>query len=68
IDLRKAFESGGQFIATSHNPEAILQFSDENTFVLFRKSHLEPTITRPLSDVQAGGDLVTALITGDLEP
>ena len=68
MDLRKAFQSGGQFIATSHNPEAILQFSDENTFVLHRKSHLEPTVVRPLSDLNVGGDLVTALITGDLEP
>jgi ABC-type cobalamin/Fe3+-siderophores transport system ATPase subunit len=66
IALRKAFQSGGQFIATSHNPEAILSFSDENTFVLLRKSHFEPTIARPLSEMHTGGNLVTALITGDL--
>ena len=48
LALRKAFQSGGQFIATSHNPEAIRRFSDENTLVLYRKSHLEPTIVRPL--------------------
>jgi predicted ATPase len=67
IALRKAFQSGGQFIATSHNPEAILRFSDDNTFVFHRKSHLEPTIVRPLSEFQVNGDLATALITGDLE-
>jgi energy-coupling factor transporter ATP-binding protein EcfA2 len=66
--LRQAFQSGGQFIATSHNPEAIRRFSDENTIVLFRKSHLEPTIARPLNELQVNGDLVGALIRGDVEP
>ena len=68
LALRKAFQSGGQFIATSHNSEAIRRFSDENTLVLFRKSHLEPTIVRPLKDLQVSGDLVGALIRGDMEP
>jgi energy-coupling factor transporter ATP-binding protein EcfA2 len=66
--LRQAFQSGGQFIATSHNSEAISRFSDENTVVLFRNSHLEPTIARPLSELQVNGDLVGALIRGDVEP
>ena len=68
LALRKAFQAGGQFIATSHNPEAIAAFSDENTFVLYRKSHLEPTIVRPLSELQVRGDLVSALVRGDVEP
>jgi predicted ATPase len=68
LALRKAFQSRGQFIATSHNPEAIRRFSDENTLVLHRRSHLEPTMVRPLSDMKVGGDLVGALIRGDLEP
>ena len=68
LALRKAFQSGGQFIATSHNPETIRRFSGENTLVLFRKSHLEPTIVRPLKDLQVSGDLVGALIRGDMEP
>jgi predicted ATPase len=72
LGLRKAFQSAGQFIATSHNPEAIRRFSDENTFVLYRRSHLEPTIVRPLTEVRGSGefsgDLVGALIRGDLEP
>ena len=66
--LRKSFQSGGQLIATSHSREAIQTFSDENTFMLFRNSHLEPTIVRPLSDIEVGGDLVEALVRGDLEP
>jgi predicted ATPase len=73
LALRKAFQSkGGQFIATSHNSEIIRSFSDENTLHLSRRSHLEPTIVRPLTEVRASGefsgDLVGALIRGDLEP
>ena len=68
LALRKAFQSGGQFIATSHNSEAIRRFSDENTFVLYRKNHLEPTIVRPLSEIQVSGDLIGALVRGDVEP
>jgi predicted ATPase len=69
--LRRAFKSNGQLIVTSHNPEAIRRFSDENTLLLYRNSHLEPTIARLLHDVlECGdfkGDLVDALIRGDVE-
>ncbi len=65
--LRQGFKSGGQFIATSHNPEAISRFSNENTLVLYRNSHLEPVIVRPLSEIQISGDLISALIRGDLK-
>jgi len=70
VALRKAFQSGGQFIATSHNTEAIASFSDENTFKLFRNSHLEPTIIRSVKEVRASGDfsgdLVDAVVRGDV--
>jgi len=66
LSLRSAFQSGGQFIATSHNPEAIERFSRENTFVLERKSHLDPTIVRPLTKIRVNGDLVGALVRGDV--
>jgi len=68
LALRKAFESGGQFIATSHNPEAIRRFSAENTLNLHRKSHLEPPTVRRVEDLKVNGDLVAALIRGDVEP
>ncbi len=68
LALRKAYQSSGQFIATSHNSEAIDRFSKENTLVLYRKSHLEPTLVRPLSEMQISGNLVNALIRGDVEP
>ncbi|HST21686.1 MAG TPA: ATP-binding protein, partial [Blastocatellia bacterium] len=69
LALRKTFQSGGgQFIATSHNGEAIRRFSDENTLFLSRRNHLEPTRVRPLSEIPVSGDLINALIRGDVEP
>lgn len=68
LALRKTFQSGGgQFIATSHNEEAIRRFSDENTLFLSRRNHLESTRVRPLSEIPVSGDLINALIRGDLE-
>lgn len=66
VALRSGFQAGGQFIATSHNPEAIRRFSKENTLALFRNSHLEPTVVRSLNELQVNGDLVDLLATGDL--
>ncbi len=70
VSLRRAFEngSGGQFVATSHNPEAIRRFSDENTHLLYRDSHLEPVRIKLLSEMKLEGDLINTLILGDLEP
>jgi predicted ATPase len=71
IALQKAFRGGAQFITTSHNPEAIRRFSDENTFALVRRSHLEPPVVKPLEEIRRAGlipgDLVDALIRGDME-
>lgn len=68
MELRRAFErKGGQLLVTSHNPEAIRQFSDENTLLLFRKNHVEPTLVRRIADVKVSGDLVNALIRNDVE-
>ena len=66
--LRRSFESGGQLLITSHSPEAVRRFSGENTLLLYRRSHPEPTLVRPVSEVQVSGDLVNALIRGDVEP
>jgi predicted ATPase len=68
LALRKAFQSAGQFIGTSHNPEAIRGFSRDNMRFLFRRNHLEPTIIRPVDQIQVSGDLGNALIRGDVEP
>ena len=65
--LQRSFKNSGQILVTSHNPEAIREFSDENTFFLDRKSHLEPTLIRLLSEIPSSGDLINALICGDIE-
>ncbi|MFN5064465.1 MAG: AAA family ATPase [Aphanizomenon sp.] len=67
MSLRRSFKDNGQIVVTSHNPEAIREFSYENTFFLDRKSHLEPTLIRLLSDIDTTGDLINALICGDIE-
>jgi predicted ATPase len=67
LALRRSFKSGGQFIATSHNPEAIRGFSEENTLLLYRRNHFEPAIIRPLNDVPIHGDIIDALTRGDVE-
>src|SRR5665213_173738 len=64
--LRKMTHRGGQFIATTHHPETVRKFSDETTFVLTRKSHLEPTRSRLLTDLSYNGDLVHALIRDEI--
>jgi predicted ATPase len=68
--LRRAFQAQGQIIVTSHNPEAIRRFSDENTLLLYRNSHLEPTIVQPLEGIRASGELkgdfIEALVRGDI--
>ncbi|MFM6004037.1 MAG: AAA family ATPase, partial [Sphaerospermopsis kisseleviana] len=70
MSLRRSFTNNGQLLVTSHNPEAIKKFSDENTFFLDRKSHLEPTLIRLISEIPGRGDrvdLIDDLICGDIE-
>jgi ABC-type cobalamin/Fe3+-siderophores transport system ATPase subunit len=64
--LRKMTNQSGQFIATTHHPETVRKFSDETTFVLTRKSHLDPTVVRPLSAFTYGGDLINALMRDEI--
>ena len=66
IRLRKMTNRGGQFIATTHHPETVRKFSDETTFVFSRKSHLDPTVVRPLEDFKYDGDLINALIRDEI--
>jgi ABC-type Mn2+/Zn2+ transport system ATPase subunit len=67
MSLRRAFRNSGQILVTSHNEEAIRKFSSENTFLLDRRSHLEPTLIRSLSEIVIEGDLIDNLILGDME-
>lgn len=68
LALRRAFEGCGQIIMTTHNQEAMRKFSNENTWLLGRKSHLEPTRQRLLSELALGSDVVQSLMLGELEP
>jgi predicted ATPase len=64
--LRRAFGDSGQVIITSHSAETIRSFSDDNTWVVDRLNHLEPTVIRPLAELQIKGDLVQAILTGQV--
>ena len=64
--LRQSFQNKGQFIATSQSLEAILRFSEENTLVLQRNTHLDPAEVRSLRDLNVKGDLSAAILQGDL--
>ncbi len=67
LHLRKlANQQNGQFIATSHHPEAIRSFSEDNTIVFSRKSHLEPTIVRILAELDIAGDRVEAIFHDEI--
>lgn len=67
LHLRRAFEQQGQIIMTTHNEETIRKFSNENTWVLGRKSHLEPTQLRLLGELASGSNVVQSLLLGELE-
>lgn len=66
--LRSSFETGGQILITSHNAEAMRRFSDDNTLVLYRRSHLEPTRVKSLEEMNLQGDVIDSLLLGDLQP
>lgn len=66
VSLRRSFNGQGFLLVASHNEEAIRRFSPENTFVLDRKSHLEPTIKRLLEETQYRGDVIGRMIVGDV--
>lgn len=65
-ELKKISNQKGQFLATSHHPSTIRSFSGDATLVFLRKSHLEPTIVRPLSEIEYRGDLIEALVRGEV--
>ena len=70
--LRQSFQTHGQLIVTSHSTQAISQFSEDNTIVFYRNSHLEPTQMRSVEDLRArgqfSGSLIDAIVRGDATP
>jgi ABC-type cobalamin/Fe3+-siderophores transport system ATPase subunit len=69
MSLRRGFDHrGGQILMSSHNEEAVRRFSHDTTWVLGRKSHLEPTVMRLLEDLPPTSDLIQSLLAGEVEP
>lgn len=70
VELKRCFaQHGGQWIASSHNAEAVVNFAVDSTWVLARKSHLEPTQARCVDEIslpQSGG-VVQALMEGEID-
>jgi hypothetical protein len=74
----------GQLFVTSHNPETVNCFSRDSTWVLGRRSRLEPSIVRRLDDIPSSKigentneeigttdsvpSVVERMIAGDLHP
>jgi predicted ATPase len=69
VELKRCFaQHGGQWIASSHNADAVVNFSVDSTWVLARKSHLEPTQSRCVDDLplpEAG--LIQMLMDGEID-
>lgn len=65
--LRRNFSKRGQLVVSSHNPEAIRRFSDENTFLLHRADWSSPAQIHLLEGLDTGSDLVESLLTGGLK-
>jgi len=70
--LKRNFTAKGQFLMTSHNPETVVRFPEDNTYLFSRNNHLSPT--RPLATVAEWrrsnafeGDFIEAWRLGDLE-
>lgn len=56
-----------QLIATSHHPETIRAFSSENTLLVYRRSHSDPSRVRSVSElIGPERDLAEALERGDI--
>ncbi len=66
LALRKEMANYGQFIATTHHPETIRRFSEDNTYVLIRSNHFASTSIKQLKDIKYNGDLIDSLIREDL--
>jgi predicted ATPase len=69
VALKRSFaQQGGQLIASSHNPQAVLGFSVDSTWVIGRRSHLEPSQIRCADELDLGdGDFVQRLMDGEVD-
>lgn len=69
VELKRSFaKHGGQWIASSHNAEAVVNFAVDSTWILARRSHLEPTQTKCVDDLSLGEtSLVQTLMNGEID-
>lgn len=80
VALKRSFlRNGGQLVTSSHNTQAIVCFSEDSTWVMGRRSHLEPSLIRCLDELKVSvsvsgeteahhPDLIQRLLDGDLDP
>jgi ABC-type cobalamin/Fe3+-siderophores transport system ATPase subunit len=69
--LRRAFVGNNQIILASHNSDAIRSFSDENTTILYRKSHLSnpeaKTLAKIKKEIPNSENALEKWLRGDLD-
>jgi predicted ATPase len=69
--LRRAFRDPFQLLITSHNVDAIKRFSDENTFHLYRKSHIETPRAESVEELKqrfpTEENFLDRLVDGDVD-
>jgi hypothetical protein len=71
VALRRAFKGHNQVIVTSHDSATIQRFSDENTFIFSRESHMSSPVAKPLAQVREdnkmGANTIDLWLRGDLD-
>lgn len=71
LALRRAFKKENQIIITSHNPDAIRCFAEENTLILVRASRLLAPVAKTLAKLRDenpdGGPVLDQWLRGDLD-
>lgn len=65
--LKQTFNNKAQFIATTHNPEAMRMFSTEDIFILRKENHFQPIRLQSLSELNAENDIVEMIKAGLIE-
>jgi predicted ATPase len=69
VEMKRCFaQYGGQWIASSHNAGAVVNYSVDSTWVLARKSHQEPTQSRCVDEILLGdASLIQTLMDGEID-
>jgi len=70
--LKNHFMKKGQIFVTTHNPETLNRFSEDNTYIVCRENHLShtrnlKTVAQWRKERDFKGDLIEAWILGDIK-